>query len=233
MNPCKDTRTLVDAIVPGVLVALEESACAANGGHDGVCNRFVDGFYWLHVLTTAAESGCHILHRQDFVGFSFTGKPSGYTLAGPPGWVNSSMGALNPHPDWYTMVLFKQLVGLMPLGSVTLSGTAAEIADLDPHVWCGRTKGTVIFIYSNGHPEAINLTAVNGLKLTPRTEYFLTAPSMTADEIILNGKQMTVGSDAMLPQYPIPGRQGTTTPIVLPANSYGFIEFTGTLAGCN
>jgi len=232
-NPCKGPRAMVDSIAPGVLVALEESACAPLGGHNGICNRFIDGYYWIHVLTSAGETGCHILHRQDIVGWSFTGLGSGYTLAGPPGWVNSTFGVLQPHPDWFTMVLFKQLVGFMPLGNVTLSGDATEIADIDPHVWCGSKKGTVVFVYSNAHNTSdINLTSVSGLQLTPRTEYLLTAPSLEADEIHLNGKQMTVGTDAMLPEYPIPGRVVTTTPLVLPRSSYGFVVFSGTLPGC-
>jgi len=224
---------MLDSIAPGVLLALEESACAPLGGHDGICNRFIDGFYFIHVLTAAAETGCHILHRQDVVGWSFTGLGSGYTLSGPPGWVNASLdGELNPHPDWFTMVLFKQLVGFMPLGDVVLSGNGAEIDDLDPHVWCGSKKGTVVFVYANTHGSEIHLTSVSGLMLTPRTEYFLTAPELTADEIHLNGKKMTVGNDAMLPEYPIPGNQATTTPLVLPANSYGFVVFSGNLPGC-
>jgi len=234
-DPCGDIRHMVDTTAPGVKVALEESACHPLGGHDGFCNRFVDGFYWIHVLTTAAEKGCHYLHRQDFVGYSFVGSKSGYTLAGPPGWVNSTMnGQLDPHPDWYTMVLFKQLVGLMPLGGVILSGDAAEIADVDPHVWCGATKGTVVFVYSNGHPSDVHVTSVSGINLTPRTEYILTAPNMnmTADAINLNGKLMTVGNDAMLPVYPVPGSVSTTTPLVLPSNSYGFVVFSANLPGC-
>jgi len=230
-NPCKGSRTMVDSIAPGVLVALEESACAAMGGHDGICNRFVDGYYWIHILTAAGEGGCHILHRQDVVGYSFSGLGSGYTLAGPPGWVNSTFGELNPHPDWYTMVLFKQLVGLMPLGNVSLSGDKGEIGDLDPHVWCGTKKGSVVFVYSNSGSD-VHLTSVNGVMLTPRTEYILTAPSLTADEIYLNGKKMTVGEDAMLPEYPVPGSVSTTTPIVLPASSYGFVVFSGNVPGC-
>jgi len=231
-NPCAGPRSMVDSIAPGVLVALEESACAPIGGHDGICNRFVDGYYYIHTLAAAAETGCHIFHRQDVVGYSFTGLGSGYTLAGPPGWVNSSIGALEPHPDWFTLVLFKQLVGSMPLGNVSLSGDQGEIDDIDPHVWCGRNKGSVILLYSNGHPSDVNLTSVSGLMLTPRTEYILTAPSLTADEIHLNGEKMVVGVDAMLPTYPIPGRLSTTTPLVLPSYSYGFIEFTGNVPAC-
>jgi len=219
-------------LFPGVLVALEESACAAMGGHNGLCNRFVDGYYWIRVLTSAGETGCHILHRQDFVGWSFSGLASGYSLAGPPGWVNSSYGALQPHPDWYTMVLFKQLVGLMPLGKVTLAGDKTEIDDLDPHVWCGTQKGTVVFVYSSAHGSDVHLTSVNGLSLTPRTEYILTAPNLTADEIHLNGNLMSVGNDGMLPEFPIPGKAATTTPLVLPSDSYGFVVFVADVPGC-
>jgi len=113
----------------------------------------------------------------------------------------------------------------MPLGEVTLSG--AESGDIDPHVWCGTKKGTVVFIYSNGHASEVQLTSISGLMLAPRTEYILTAPSLTADEIHLNVKIMTVGADGMLPEYPIQGSVATTTPIVLPGSSYGFIEFSG------
>jgi len=137
----------------------------------------------------------------------------------------------NPHPDWYTMVLFKQLVGLMPLGGVGLTGDAGEIGNLDPHVWCGSQKGTVVFIYGNGGGD-VQVTSVSGLNLSPRTEYFLTAPNMTADEIHLNGNMMTVGTDAMLPEYPIPGKQATSTPLVLPANSYGYVVFNANVPGC-
>jgi len=231
-NPCSGVRQTVDSLSPGTLVALEESACAPLGGHDGVCNRFIDGYYYIHTLAAAGETGCHIFHRQDFVGYSFPGLGSGYTLAGPPGWVNSSMGQLQPHPDWFTMVLWKQLVGLMPLGNVTLAGDAGQIADVDPHVWCGREKGTVIFSYSSASATEIKVTAVNNLSLSGRTEYFLTAPSLTADEIWLNGKQMTVGTDAMLPEYPIKGNVASSTPIVLPPNSYGFVVFNANLAPC-
>jgi len=233
-NPCSGPRKVVDANSPGILLALEESACAPLGGHDGLCNRFVDGYYYIHTLAAAAETGCHIFHRQDVVGYSFTGLGSGYTLAGPPGWYNATVGGvLNPHPDWFTLVLFKQLVGFMPLGNVTLSGTIAEVDDVDPHVWCGSKKGTVVLIYSSGHATDIQLTNVSGVDITTRTEYFLTAPSLTADEIYLNGKQMTVDANAMLPVYPIPGKDATNTPIVIPANSYGYIVFNANAPGCN
>jgi hypothetical protein len=231
-RPCAGTRAMVDANAPGVKLSLEESACHPLGGHDGYCNRFVSGYYYIHTLAAAAESGCHYLHRQDVMGYSFVGLGSSYALAGPPGWVNNSQGSLNPHPDWYTLVLWKQLVGFMPLGNVKATGVAGEVADFDPHVWCGSKNGTVVLTYASGHSTNIQITSLSGVSITPRTEYFLTAPTLTADEIDLNGVKMTVGDDAMLPQYPVPGKTATTSPIVIPPMSYGFVVFNADVPGC-
>jgi len=94
-------------------------------------------------------------------------------------------------------------------------------------------KELSFFIYANSHASDIQLTSVTGINLSPRTEYFLTAPSLDADEIWLNGNKMSVGQDAMLPQYPVPGKDATTTPLVLPANSYGFVVFNANVPGCS
>jgi len=93
-------------------------------------------------------------------------------------------------------------------------------------------KELSFFIYINGHPSDVQLTSITGLNLAGRTEYILTAPSLDADEIFLNGKQLTVGTDAILPTYPIPGKTTSSTPIVLPTNSYGLIVFEANLPGC-
>jgi len=231
-HPCAGTRAMVDSIAPGVQLSLEESACAPMGGHNGYCNRYISGYYYIHTLAAAGETGCHYMHRQDVCGYSFVGLGSSYALAGPPGWYNSTLGELDPHPDWFTLVLFKQLAGQMPLGNITVGGDAADIADFDPHFWCGRQKGTVVLIYASAHGSDINLSSVSGINITPRTEYFLTAPSLTADEIWLNGVKMTVGADAMLPEYPVPGKAATGSPIVIPGTSYGYVVFNADLPAC-
>lgn len=48
------------------------------------------------------EAGFQQVNRQDFAGWSFTGKPSQYALVGQPGWVNGA-GLLQPHPDYFTV----------------------------------------------------------------------------------------------------------------------------------
>lgn len=65
-------------------------------------DRFVAGFYWLHAMGMVAEAGFQQVNRQDFAGWSFTGRPSQYALVGQPGWV-SGAGLLQPHPDYFTV----------------------------------------------------------------------------------------------------------------------------------
>jgi hypothetical protein len=247
---CHDQRARVDAIDPNTWVVWEESACAPLGGHDGVCNRFASGFYWIHALTIGGELGCDILHRQDIAGYSFPGMGSKYTLAGPPGWANeSTWGPLEPHPDWYTTVLFKQLAGLVPLGGVKVTGDAEAVNDVDAHIWCGAegtaAAGKAVFIYSNGHTASVTVQSINGIPLSPRVEFILTptanarskppVPSdLQLDEIYLNGVKMTVDSNAMLPVIPVPGHSvSAADPLVLPAFSYGFVQLTAsTIPAC-
>lgn len=52
-------------------------------------------------------------HRcvQDIAGWSFAFGESHYMLVGPAGWTNGSSELLTPHPDYYTTILFRQLIG--------------------------------------------------------------------------------------------------------------------------
>ena len=101
-------------------IFVEETASAVVGGCVNASDRFIDGFYWLPMMAVPAEAGAVQLNRQDFAGYSFLGRASNYQLAGPPGWVNDTDAAkstLTPHPDWYTTVLWKQLMGATALAT--------------------------------------------------------------------------------------------------------------------
>ena len=107
-----DYISLSARVAPGLPLYLEEFATQAGGGCDGLSNRFVSGFWFLHTLGLAAERGIARVTRQDFVGWSFASGVSHYPLAGPPGWVSSAAnGPPTPHPDYFSTVLFRQLVG--------------------------------------------------------------------------------------------------------------------------
>jgi hypothetical protein len=50
---------------------------------------------------------------------------------------------MTPNPDWYTTVLFKQLVGPRILNT-TVGGDADALAEVDAHFWCGNGGGVVL-----------------------------------------------------------------------------------------
>jgi hypothetical protein len=235
--------SLRDALAPGLALINEEAATQAGGGCEGLSDRFVSGFWWVHTLGLAASAGITRVHRQDVAGFSFNGRPSHYQLAGAAGWVNaSSSGPLVPHPDWFATVLHKQLVGNAVLAA-TLGASPSVNASVAVHAWCtaeasGAPSGAVTLSYVNMGPDTVLLQLMTGPELPPRLEYFVEAagsapytrtaqppPWLTADAILLNGAPLVVDGRGRLPTYPIPGRavpSGAPTP-ELPPWSYGFI----------
>jgi hypothetical protein len=242
---------LRDALAPGVPLINEEAATQAGGGCEGLSDRFVSGFWWIHTLGLAAASGVARVHRQDVAGFSFNRRASHYQLAGVAGWVNASAsGPLTPHPDWYATVLHKQLTGSAALSS-TLSAAPSVNASLAVHAWCaapaaGTPPGGVTLSFVNMGALAVSLHLLAGPATQPRIEYFVEAEGaarrrqkgghsalsqlppptwLTADSATLNGSPLTVDEHGRLPAYPIPGRTvpaGSGDP-QLPPWSYGFV----------
>jgi len=234
-----------DSIAPKLPLILEETATQAGGGCEGLSDRFVSGFWWVHALGMAAETGTSRVHRQDVAGFSFNHRASHYMLAGVAGWVNSSSnGPLTPHPDWYATVLHKQLAGNAVLAS-RLTSSSAVNQSVAVHVWCAAAaskapSGAVTLSYVNMGATDVQLTVPTGTS-SPRVEYMMQpgqsgreelghpnagAPptSLTSDTVLLNGNKLSVGKDGALPVYPIPGKRVTDgADIVLPAWSYGFV----------
>lgn len=238
--------SLRDELAPGLPLVNEEAATQAGGGCEGLSDRFVSGFWWVHSLGLAAAAGIARVHRQDVAGFSFNGRPSHYQLAGDAGWINSTAsGPLTPHPDWYATVLHKQLVGTVVL-SATLGASPNVNASVAIHAWCTASaaiapSGSITFSFVNMGPDTVALQLLTGAALPPRVEYFLQAVGssgamagapgslppawLASDAILLNGAPLSVDSRGQLPAYPIPGRPvptGAPNP-QLPPWSYGFI----------
>jgi hypothetical protein len=243
-------RQTRDQNAPGMKLNLEETATQAGGGCDGLSNRFVSGFYYVHAIGMTAEHDFDRINRQDVAGYSFVGRPSHYTLAGPPGWTN---GSLAPHPDWYTHVLWKQIMGSAAL-QANVSANVALSNSFAAHVWCtnsasGYPIGSVALAYVNFNDSDVTISMA-GVAAAPRTEYVLTPtaeafelpvvqrllktnmgappPSLQNDQIYLNGQLLNVTADGLLPVYPVPGHvvSDPTQPIVVPAYSYGFFVFS-------
>ena len=227
-------------------MVLEETASNSLGGCVGFSDRFISGFYWLNILGLVAESNFQQINRQDLVGMSFTASGSQYTLFGPPGWVNGSglVDGTSPHPDYYTSLLFRRLMGAQVLASTVAPSSAGSFA---AHVWCaaptapgaGPGAVTVAFINAANTPSSVQVAGADGgYALSPRSEFILTGDSLTDSVVYLNAPagaskmeraaaRLHVNKDGTLPDsLAMPtGRLVVdgATQLLVPPLSYGFV----------
>ena len=173
-------------------------------------------------------------------------------LLGSAGWVNSSAD-LSPHPDYFTALLYKTLVGRRALRVTRVTGDAAAIKAASFHVWCAAATGGIALIFTNpsGDDVAVDISGVG--VTAPRIEYTLTSSSagyydslgrvgggvpltstpfappasMSSDTAYLNGDALVVGEDGVLPMWPIPGKSvpAPTAAFVAPPYSYGIVVY--------
>jgi heparanase len=236
----------VKASTPGaesILLVLEETAGSSGGGCDNVTDRFVAGFCWLNTLITVGRSGFDRVHRQDIAGWSFAFGESHYQLVGPPGWVVGSQ-LLTPHPDYWTTLLWRQLVGYSVLNTNVTGGNQALLDSVDLSLWCAAPNTspygskTVILAFTVMSTDTdISITLPDILQTSEMTQYFLTAPNddLQSDDIQLNGQTLTLGEGGKLLSYPIMGKtiSAGQQSILLSKLSYGFIAFDTTIAACS
>ena len=166
-------------------------------------------------------------------------------LVGPPGWVNGSAELLTPHPDYYTSILWRQLVGRVVLDTTT-TGDATLRAAFDGSFWCASARspygvGSVVLAWTNSGTQPITLTLPADLAAVASTRFVLAATadgttpvaSLTSDDMYLNGNLLTVTAEGSLPEYPLPGVESPPrTPVIAPARTYGFIAFSATVPAC-
>ena len=239
----KSYLTYIRAADSTIPIILGETATTAEGGCDGLSNRFVAGFAFMYELGATAEMNIIQLNRQDIAGYSSISVPSNYALIGKPGWTSTgTSGFPTPHPDYFLAVLWKQLIGTQVLNSSYVSDTT----NFDVHVWCSNPAyigGVPVFTYIN----------MNGIDMTiniphdiTRIEYFITSESqpnysvsppssLYGDDSYLNGNLLTVDKNGNLMESPLVGnKEYGNSPLVVPPWSYGFVLLTGTpLDICN
>lgn len=224
-----------NAVAPSVLLVLEEVAGSSGGGCDNVTDRFVAGFPWLATLASVGEAGFDRLHRQDIAGWSFAYGKSNYMLVGPPGWTNGTHETLTPHPDYFTTLLWRQLVGTTVLSS-SMSGDDSLFLS---SAWCAGARapygagGSVVVVFANLADSAQTVSLPPVLAAAPFT-YFAMTPStqpatfddLHSDSVFLNGKLLSVEADGTLPSFPFSGVAASPeAELVADAYSYGFVVF--------
>lgn len=227
----------------GVKLTLEETAGSSGGGCNGITNRFVAGLTWINTLMTVGRSGFDRVHRQDIVGWSFAFGVSNYALIDPPGWTVGSR-LLRPNPDYFTTILWKQLVGRRALAT-TAHGAPGDVAKFEANAWCASARSpygaqSVVLAYAVFSATDVALALPPDLAAASSTQFILTATgsgtpyaSLQDATVYNNGRLMGVLPDGSLPAYPIDGASfGPAATVTLPAYSYGFLNFAATPAAC-
>ena len=187
---------------------------------------------------TVGRAGFDRVHRQDIAGWSFAFGQSHYQLVGPPGWVVGST-LLTAHPDYFTTILWQQIVGNAVL-TAHVTGSSAARAGVELGIWCSAAAapfgaGRIVMPFANTLSETVIVALPAALSAADAMRHVLTAPDgdLQADAVLLNGQPLTLTADGELRQYPIPGAAApAASTITLPAQSYGFVSFKATAAAC-
>eukprot|EP00939_MAST-03C_sp_MAST-3C-sp1_P000787 g787.t1 len=223
MESASEWKRGVEDLAPDANLVMSETATAADGGCPGLSNRFVAGFYFVHILGELADLGFWQVYRQDLIGFSGIGGGSSYALLGTPGWYSEgAQGPLRPNPDFFTTALQRRLVGRTRFRVTSEDAEGENVF----HAACAKGGGVVL---SFTNPTAKTLRVVvsfeTGAGSQDRFEangelfevYVLTAPrgNLTADYVEMNGVVLTNVTDAMEP--------GFSSTLSLPPFSYGYV----------
>jgi heparanase 1 len=160
-----------DKYLPGKTMWLNETAEAACGG-DQLAGQFVDTFRYLNQLGTLAQKGVQtVMHN---------------TLA------SSDYGLLNedtyePRPDYWAALLWNRTMGTVVLDPKTPKDQVLRV-----YAQCSKNgKGGVTILALNtdtAHERAITLPK-------PAERLTLTAPDLTSNQVMLNGKELKPEAD--------------------------------------
>jgi len=180
-----------------------------NQGGGGLTNTFYDGIWYLDALGTLSRLGHSIFARQ--------------TLA------MSSYGLLddayNPNPDYFTALLFKNLMS----NSVLDVHSNDEYFRIYAHCSVGQRNG-VSMAYVNINDVPVNVTFDEGLIGMGKVEVYKLTPFDASNGLLsatmaLNGMKLKL-KNGILPN--MSGQKMDSSMVTVPAQSYGFFVFANT-----
>jgi len=189
-------------------LVMGETGSFWGGGLNNVSNTFSDGYWYIDELGQVAQQNHKLFFRQDLIG-----------TGGAGGWYALLDPELNPNPDYFTLAIWKQVMGEKVL-SVTYTGCVRAYA----HCTKNTTNGAVTLAVLNLCNTTQTVT-VNGLgSASYRYEYHLSAPYFQSTSIALNGVTLVVNAQAGLPSF-IASKVSTSTPLTLQGTTYGFFVY--------
>lgn len=170
----------------------DETAAAWGSGMQGVTNTFIDSFWYNSQLGSLAVTNHSIMARQALRG--------GYYE-----FINCTSG--EPHPDFYSAVLWKRLMGTQVYNaSVDMNDVlvfAHKSLTIDHSI-------TLLILNFNTHSVDLSVKSEWIYSAAARDEYHLTANNLTSQQLMLNSEPILYSKSGGLPPL---------NPQIVPASS--------------
>lgn len=203
-------RTQTDALAPNAALWLGETGNAQCGGEPGVSDRFAGTLWWLDELGAMARAGHRVVVRQTLSGASY-------------GLIDDA--TLEPRPDYFASVLWKQL-----MGARVLDVEVAPKKAVRAYAHCAQGGGVALLVINIGRPS-VELHVPAGLRVGVVERWELSAEALDSAQLRLNGVALEVDATGQLPS--LKGEVGVDAAQPVPGRSAVFLRFPQVqLAAC-
>lgn len=210
----KSIQQVINSVKRNISMWLSETGSAFGGGAPDMSNRFVGGFLFLDKLGYSASVGLQVIIRQSFFG-------GNYAMVGAD---------IQPNPDWWISVLYKNFVS----NKVLKLQTANNFGTLRLYAHCTAEKSLInkmpaVTVYGmnlNNYPVKILIQGFAASSKSSTFLYTLTADDLQSRTIKMNGEELKLSTNGDLPAFnPVFLKTGDF--ITLPAHSMAFIVMHG------
>ncbi|XP_078668078.1 heparanase-like isoform X2 [Branchiostoma floridae x Branchiostoma belcheri] len=224
---------VVNTTAPGLPVWLGETSSAWGGGAPGLSDSFVSGFMWLDKLGLAARLSLDVVMRQSLF-------EANYALISKD---------LDPLPDYWLSLLYKQLVGSRVLNVKVTDESEVEArnsseqqrtewemdrksARIRVYAHCTNPNspqqyqnGSVTLYVLNLHQDHRASVRLGGNLAFKKVDKYLMTPhgeeGLTSRHVELNGRKLVMVDDRTLPTLS-PQKLPSNTTLLMPPLTFGF-----------
>ncbi|XP_076951575.1 heparanase-like protein 3 [Bidens hawaiensis] len=230
-QPFRDLQNILKQSGTSTVAWVGEAGGAYNSGRNQVTNTFVNSFWYLDQLGTAASYDTKTYCKQTLIGGNY-------------GLLNTDTYV--PNPDYYSALLWHRLMGRRVLStsfhgskmirsyahcSKRSNGITILLINLDgiTNTKVGLSvENVTISVASKQQTKQRQPSKLLGIKEFTREEYHLTAKDgkLNSHIVLLNGKELTVNSTGIIPSLD-PIEVNLPDPITIEPYSIVFVHIPG------
>jgi len=223
----QSVNMLREKYAPSAQIWVGEGAAAWHSGREGVTDRWTSSFWYADALGRLSQHNHSGYCRQTLVGGNY-------------GLLDRT--TFRPNPDFFVGLLFHKLMGnvvMKPAVAISSSSSSSSTDNAVLRVYAHCTRGqagavTLLVINIDPHTnfrlilneENPSAKHVTGSLLYPRDEYVLSALSLEARDIEMNGSPLHVTTSADLPPL-VPKTVFTNSELVVSPHTISFFDLKG------